>query len=463
MLAVSYAAAAAAMLVAVLYLFLRLRPFISTTTILLGSLLIIYGPACLSYTLSSGEHSFLINRLTGVLLGPGEVFSRISAKVPDLDAVIVAMNLSLALMYLCIIAGIEIVGKFAPRAVAVAEIAKSNWTGQSLQDDVGNDRILLVTISALALFMLAISVAEHHLSTISNFFSIKGDNGARDLFRLRFGGSPIYLYRLIVTAVAPMFVIMGILAGILRRSWAILLVTFLLFAATLIGKIETLSKAPPALFLLQLMLAALLARTNRISWRFALSGSVIAFLVIYTVASLIMIFPEQNSSIRAVYSRVFEAENESLLENFATFPFMHPFMWGAGIRPIAALIGTPLIHSDSLVAYTWIGSHDVTNPSLFIADAWANFSYLGVILSSVALGMICRSIDLTFLARGKSVVGIAVLGATFLGVFALLTTPLNVALFSGGLLLAPMLAAILAMTTRHLAAKSSPQGSPGKH
>jgi hypothetical protein len=101
-----------------------------------------------------------------------------------------------------------------------------------------------------------------------------------------------------------------------------------------------------------------------------------------------------------------------------------------------------------MVASTWFGSYGNTNPSLFIADAWADFAYAGVLVFSVAAGAICRSIDIAFLAPGKSVVGIAVLAATFVGVLTLLTTALNIALFSGGLLLAPILAAILVVATR---------------
>jgi hypothetical protein len=64
------------------------------------------------------------------------------------------------------------------------------------------------------------------------------------------------------------------------------------------------------------------------------------------------------------------------------------------------------------------------------------------------------SILQAFLPHGKSVVAIAVLAATFLGVLTLLTTALNIALFSGGLLLAPGLAAILIRAGRYLAGKS---------
>ena len=43
--------------------------------------------------------------------------------------------------------------------------------------------------------------------------------------------------------------------------------------ATMVGKLETLSKAPPAFFLIQLMLAALIAFRNRITWRIALGAA----------------------------------------------------------------------------------------------------------------------------------------------------------------------------------------------
>jgi hypothetical protein len=161
---------------------------------------------------------------------------------------------------------------------------------------------------------------------------------------------------------------------------------------------------------------------------------------------------------------VFEVESQTLLEYFATFPYIHPHTWGTGIRPIAALMGVPHIPSYDMVAYTWFGSHDTTNPSLFIADAWADFAYAGVVVLSITLGVICRSIDILFLAPGKSAVGIAVLAATFVGVLMLMTKALNTALFSGGLLLAPILAAIVvAATRRQVKASLTSSGWPWRN
>jgi len=450
MLIVSYVAAAAAMLGAALYLFFRLRLYLTTTTMLIGSLLLIYGPAFLSYTLSSGESVFLINRLRGLVGLPNPLFSTIKAKVSDFDAVIVAMNFSIALMYVSIIAGIEAVDRFFPNRISRMRTAVTVWSSQSIRDDAGGHRILLIVIFALASLMVFFSITENHLATIKTFLSLgDGNNAARDLYRLHFATSPNYLYRLILSGVAPMFVIWGVLAGSLSKSWWLLLAALLLFIATMIGKFDTLSKAPPAFFMVQLMVAALLAFTNRITWLSALIAGCFVALILYAVTRLIMIFPEGTAIFQVVYYRVFEVENQALLENFGTFPFVHPHMWGANIRPIANLLGLHFIPSYSIVAHTWYGTYDVTSPSLFIADAWTDFSFAGVFVFSVIAGAVCRSIDAIFLAHGKTVVSVAVLGATFAGIFTLLTTALNTALLSGGLLLAPVLAGLLVIAIRH--------------
>jgi hypothetical protein len=265
---------------------------------------------------------------------------------------------------------------------------------------------------------------------------------------MNFADSPNYLYRLVLAAVAPMFVIWGLWSGISNRSWLLLLAASLLFAITLIGEIELLSKAPPVFFLVQLMLAALLTLTNRITWKLVLLGGLSVFIIVYVTTRLIIVFPAGMSPLAFVYSRLFEVESQTLLEYFATFPQIHPHTWGANIAPIAILKGVPFVPGYSVVAYAWFGSHDITNPSAFIAAAWAAFSCGGVIVFNVAAGAICRSIDIAFLAPGRSVVGIAVFAATFVGVLTLMTTALNIALFSGGLLLAPILATILVVATR---------------
>jgi hypothetical protein len=384
--------------------------------------------------------------LLGETAPPWSMFPQMKAKIGDLAPVITAINFSLALMYLGVI---ESINKLFPARAAATEVALASWSGQRIQDDMRDHRLLLAVISALFLLMLLFSIKENHIGTIEHFFSIKGDKQARHVYRAHFGGSANYPYRVILAAVAPMLVIWGLLAELLSRSWPPLLAVLLLFLVTMIGKIETLSKAPPAFFLIQIMLAILLTFTNRGGWKTAVASLVVVALVVYITTRLIIIFPA-GTSVEAVYSRIFEVENETLVENFAVFPHLHPFTWGANIRPITLLMGVPFVPSYNLVASTWYGSPDITSPTLFIADAWTDFSYAGVVVHSIIAGAVCRSIDIVFLVRGKSIVGIAGPGVTFWGVLTLITTALNTALLSGGLLLAPILAAMLVAATSYL-------------
>jgi hypothetical protein len=50
--------------------------------------------------------------------------------------------------------------------------------------------------------------------------------------------------------------------------------------------------------------------------------------------------------------------------------------------------------------------------------------------------------------NGKTVLGIAIMAAAFVGVFTLLISALNTAFLSGGLLLAPLVAGVIVMAIR---------------
>src|SRR5882757_6502496 len=135
MLLASYIVAALAMGASAAYLLYRLRLFFTATTMLLGSLLLIYGPAYLSFVLSSGEKSMVLHRLSGSAGAESEIFRTIQNASPDFSAVLIAMNLAIALMFVGVIVGIEIVNRLAPRRVARVQAAVAAWNAQPLRDD----------------------------------------------------------------------------------------------------------------------------------------------------------------------------------------------------------------------------------------------------------------------------------------------------------------------------------------
>jgi hypothetical protein len=307
--------------------------------------------------------------------------------------------------------------------------------------------VLLLTIAGLTLFLAWVSIRENHIGTIKAFLSIP-DEAGRIVYRLNHGGSSNYLYRLALGTVAPMLVIWGLLSGWVNRSWILILAAGLLFFAVMIGKSDTLSKAPPAFFLIQLIVAGVLAVGNRMSWRTGLIVLFATILVLYVIVKLSISSFGDFGALGFLYYRVFEVPSEAVLETFGAFPFRYPHTWGANIRPLAAIMGRDYVPSFTIISQLWHGASGATSNALFIADAWVDFSYAGVLMFSLIAGMICRAIDAIYLSNGKTVVGISVIGAVFVGIFTLLVSALNTAVLSGGLLLAPLIASMIVKIIR---------------
>jgi hypothetical protein len=459
MLTASYTVAAVAISGAAIYLYLRLRLFLTATTMLVGALLLIYGPAYLSFMLSSGEKAMVIQRLSGSMGGKSPIFSIIEAASPDFAAIVISMNFAIALMFIGVIAGIEIVDRLIPKRITAMEAALTGWNLQPLKDDVGGTRMLLLVIACLMLFLAWVSIREDHLGTIKAFLSITDDEAGRAAYRLNHGGSPNYLYRVLLGAVAPMLIVWGLLSGWINRYWILFVATSLLFLAVMVGRSETLSKAPPAFLLVQLIVAGLLIFRNRMNWWSGLGALFAIILVLCFSIKFTILAYDSFGALGFLYYRVFEVPSESLLETFGAFPSRYPHTWGANIRPLATIMGLNYTPAFTIISQLWHGTGDATSNALFIADAWVDFSYAGVVGFSMLAAATCRSIDAIYLVNGKTVLGIAMMAAAFGGVFTLLVSALNTAFLSGGLLLAPLLAGILVKAIR-LLTRTEPKSIP---
>jgi hypothetical protein len=366
----------------------------------------------------------------------------------DFNAVVIAMNFSVALMFAGVAAGVGIVDRLVPKRVAAMQVSLADWNTQPLKDDVGGSQVLFVAIAGLALFLAWVSIREHHLGLIKAFLSIDGNEAGRVAYSFMHGSSQNYIYRVALGAVAPMLVVWGTLSGWINRSWMLLLAVGLLFSVVMVGKSETLSKAPPAFFLIQLIVAGLLVFRNRINWK---SGFTVLFAIISVLCLIIKLTVsayDKFGVLGFLYYRVFEVPSESLLETFGAFPFRYPHTWGANIRPLAALMELDYGPAFTMISQLWHNTKDATSNALFIADAWVDFSYAGVLVFSMIAGATCRAIDIIYLVKGKTVLGIAIMAAAFVGVFTLLVSALNTAFLSGGLLLAPIVAGALAKVIR---------------
>ena len=427
-LAASFVLAALAIYGAALYLIYRLQPYLTASSMLLGFLLLIHGPAYLIYMLFRGPQSLIYRRIATSL---------------NFDGVVVSLNLSIALMFIGVIAGIQLVDGLAPRSAGALKTAVLGWNSQPLSAGQSSPWASLILIMVLALFMFWVSMVEHHLAVIAGYFSVAGGEVEKIAYRQEYGGSHIYIYRVLINSIAPMLIVWGVLAGWTQRRWPLLAVTALLMVATVLGKLDTLSKAPIAFFFIQLTLVSYLVFRNGITWRGALAGLGLCLIVFYPIIRLAVPEVDGMEALSFLYYRAFDISNEAVLEFFGAYPDRLPHSWGSNIHLLTKILGIKYSPSFETVARLWRGTGGSTTTAMFIADAWADFSYAGVIVFSIVAGVICRAIDLALLTRGKTVVAIAVLAAAFMGIYNLMISALPTAMLSGGLVLPPVLAAII--------------------
>jgi oligosaccharide repeat unit polymerase len=346
-------------------------------------------------------------------------------------------------MFTGVIVGIELTGRFAPHSVRALRSGVVRWNSDRLNASDSSLWPLLSVMVVVTLFMAWVSVAEKHLSVIAGYLLVAGGEVDKIAYRQQYGGSEIYIYRVLVNSIAPMLIVWGALAGWTRRWWPLIAVATLLLVATVLGKLDTLSKAPIALFLIQLVLVVYLVFRNTITWRGVLAGLGVTLIVFYPIIRLSI--PELDSSevLSFFYYRAFDISNEAVLEFFGAYPGRLPHAWGSNIHLLAKILGLEYAPSFDSVSRVWRGTGGSTTTAMFIADAWADFSFAGVIVFSIVAGVICRAIDLALLARGKTVIAVAVLAAAFIGIYNVMISALPTAVLSGGLVLPPLLAVII--------------------
>lgn len=445
MVVASYAFATLAMIGAVAYLISRCDRFVSASTMLISFLLLVYGPAYLLYMLWRIPISAVDKQISQ------------SVHFPEIT---VALNLSIGLMFVAVIAGIELINRLMPAAVKSTRDGLKNWSLQPLARAPGEMWLLSIGF-VLAAFMLWISYREHHLQILLGYLSVPGDEFAKIVYRQQNGGSRVYLFNLVTGTVAPVIIVWAGLVAWGRRSWMLGAVTALLLAATILGKLETLNKAPIVLFILQLLLVGYLLFRNNLDWRVCLLGVGAAFLIFIPIFMIAIPGMQPGEAFEFFYYRAFDFSNAALMEYWGAIPWRLDHMWGGNLRVLAAIFGWKWQPSYDLVSDLWRSTGAGTHTTaMFIADAWTDFSYYGVGVYALVVGALCRWIDLTFLKEGKTALAIAILAASFLGIYNLMISALPTSLVTGGMGL-PILVAVIRAASLHLTPRRG-DGGPSR-
>jgi hypothetical protein len=406
------------------------------TSALLGLMFVLHGPAYLYYTRVYGPET--------------DFFEHILSAAPGED-IIGRLDIAMALCFVMVCAGIvaaDRAHRVSPRRL-LGRVR--DWAATPLRTTHAMQETLLIAGTLLALgVLLPFVIIDRQPAKIVEF--ILSDLGEFEKIALRReeGGSNVYLYNLLVTAVLPFFAY-ALLAARIEGKRRLTALALLFGGLVLIAKAATLSKAPPAVFLLQLVIVVWMTRSLRIGPMMFLKLAGIATGLFFVAAIIANPTYEGMALVfEFLFYRTFMIVNEGLVEYFAAIPAVIPHSWGTQLSWIAGLFSSePRLPTYWLVGEVHRGMLGTTTTVLFMGDAWADFSWGGVIVVSFLMGLVVRTLDIQLLVRRpKSIAVVAGLGSIHFGIFTALNTSFPTALLTGGLLLVLPLVSLVAPRRR---------------
>jgi hypothetical protein len=403
---------------------------ISTTSLLFGALLIVHGPSLLSYLYISGPDT--------------DVYESALERL-DRDAIIDRLQFAVALMFLCITLGSFVASGLFPSWTAQVRRLGSKRRSEKIRHVFLNSSTRTLFFLLVILVLAAVAILEGQPAKIISFYSSPLSVFEKTSIRNAAGGSSIYVYDLFIGSVGTFLAMVAFTTWKYERGrYSVGLITAAICALLFMAKLATLNKAPPVVFLLQFLLLYMVLTGKTFSMRTVLSGLAVTAVLFAVIVKLT--FPALNMTavFQFLYYRVFEIPNEVLLEYFAAIPAWLPYEWGTGLfgflRTDSSAASVPTYLT---VAAVTRGSLESSSNAMFIADAWAQFSWMGVAVFSFLAGAIVRSIDLYAFGRGFTDETAVIIAACFYGVLTMLFTSLTTALITGGLALIPLLSFLI--------------------
>lgn len=396
---------------------------LSLTSVLLSMLFLLHSLAYLYYTRVWSAGSAFFDTVVSAARGA---------------QVIQTIDLALCLTFIgvCIgIKGSDLLTKTSGRGM---KAAISSWSQNSLAwTDGQRSRLNFALAASLLLLLVPVFFIDGHVAKIITFVTADLDLVGKTELRREGGGSNFYLYNLLVSNVLPFLAFCSLASrGTDRPIGGTLALAFAGFL--LVAKIATLSKAPSAIFLLQVIVVYVMIKRLELSVGALLRFFGVSFALFALMAAVADSTLDGFLAIgHYLFYRVFMIVNESLVEYFSAIPYEIDFTWGAQFSWVAALLQeAPKEPIYWLVGEAHRGVSGSTTVVLFVGYAWADFAWWGVAIAPVLVGLLVRTIDhRLILVRKKSVLSIGGLALGHYGIYIAMITPLQTAMLTGGLVL----------------------------
>jgi oligosaccharide repeat unit polymerase len=361
-------------------------------------------------------------------------------------------------MWLALVIGIEMARASWQPLTARSERVIRGWRAAAISDRPDSDQLLATLGILVALYLVAVFLYFGKPGQFLNFLSLQS-TADKAKFRHDFGPEGGYVYQTLISSVAPFLSFVLVLKGVVSRKRHLSAIGLLIGAAAFAGKVVTYAKSPWLVFVLQIIIVVQATRSLKFGLGRFLVISIVILLGVVLAAVIALPQLDYADLVEWLTYRFFQVNNEVIYQTFYVYPEYLPHTWGMNIGLIHALFGSgDLVSAHTRVA-SFFGSEGATFDSFFIGDAWVDFSYGGVIIMSLAVGFVVKSVDIFVMSLGKTPLSLALLGSGMYGLFQLELTSAFTAFFSGGLVLIPLLASASAGLINDLSGRSRGRGA----
>ena len=241
--------------------------------------------------------------------------------------------------------------------------------------------------------------------------------------------------------------------SITNKKKILLIINIIFCLMIILWGASTLHKAIAFFYILQLAIFFYLFKKTEWKWNTKIILKAIVFILVLIVPIYLLLTNSEDAgdAIAQILYRITDEPNRVLREYFIWWPNHFSHRLGLNIRPIHALFG----HGEFEPAYKTIVYQYVdynspfvgTWPTMYIADAWVDFSYYGVLIFSIIVGFVLTFLDY-ILKSYKNSYGAALFAGLVGSLFTLIENSLLTVFLTGGLLIIPFLFKILVSTKK---------------
>lgn len=342
------------------------------------------------------HHVFSGIRPTGVLLGVLLVFYYIDVVpfvydfFPSRSQHGVLYLLVIIVMFAGVVAGIQLADKLIRPPTKNRLLIRYSNSYVAL----GNP-ILFGCIAILCSVIITYNIIYGPgIEAISEFAESEGE--ALRLQELRwqvnFGdpGPLAYLAAISRNAILPFLSLALVSLAIIRRSFWTIASAIVLWTIVAISRASILHKAPLSFWIVAPFIVLITRRGMLIKLR-SILPAVGVFLLITSGLYTYIYGGTMSTGVDKSISRINFSPQYCLASYLMTFPDYHPYMYGSSISFVHYLQSKkPHVASYEYVA-DFANTPETTPNAVFVADGWADFGWLGVVLISIIVGLILRS------------------------------------------------------------------------